>query len=98
MNPGGVQDLEEDKGKRNKGENQEQEENVMAKEEVIGLVVGVVEPEGLEEGEIAAKRKLGGGEGVEGQHWVEESGGGEWIEERRKGAEGRETVKIMREF
>lgn len=72
-----MQELEKDEGKGNKGENQEEEENVVAKEEVIGLVVGVIEPEGLGEGEIPAKGGLGGGEGVKGQHWVEETAGEE---------------------
>lgn len=72
-----MQELKEDEGKGNKGENQEEEENVMAKEEVIGLVMGVIEPESFKEGEIPAKSGLSGGDGVKGQHWVEESAGGE---------------------
>lgn len=72
-----MQELKEDKGKGNKGENQEKEENVMAKEEVIRLVMGVIKPKGLKESEIPAKGGLSGGEGVKGQHGVEESAGGE---------------------
>lgn len=77
MNPSSMQKLKEDKGKGNKGENQEKEENVVAKEEVIGFVIGVIKPKGLKESEIPAKGGLSGGEGVKGQHVVKESAGGE---------------------
>lgn len=39
--------------------------------------MGVIEPKGFKEGEIAAKNGLGGGEGVKGQH------GGGGIRRRR---------------
>lgn len=69
INSGCVKNLEEDEGEGNNGENEEEEENVVAIEEVIGLIGGVIEPEGLGEGEIPAKRRLGFVEGLKRQHW-----------------------------
>lgn len=92
-----MEELEEDEGKGNKRENQEEEENVVAIEEVIGFVMGVIKPEGFEVGEIPAEGGLGGGEGVKRQHRVEES-----TEAAKRGERGeeeeREGVKLMREF
>ena len=63
-------EFEEDEGEGDKGKDEEEEEeqNVVAVEEVIGLGGGVVEPEGLREGEVAAQRRRGLWDGSVGEH------------------------------
>lgn len=60
--------LEEHEWERDEGEDEEEEQNVVAIEEVIGLGGGVVEPECLSEGEDSTQRRLGFLKGVVGNH------------------------------
>lgn len=69
IEPGPSENLDENEGERDDGEDEEEEENVVAVENVIGLGGGVVEPEGLGESEVPAKRRSGLGDGLVGQHW-----------------------------
>ena len=61
-------EFEEDEGEGDEGEDEEEEQYVVAVEEVIGLGGGVVEPEGLREGEVAAQRRHGLRDGSVGEH------------------------------
>lgn len=62
-------EFEEKIVKREKGEDEEKEEDVVAVEEVIGFVSGVIEPQGFGGGEMAAQGGFRLVDGGERQHF-----------------------------
>lgn len=84
---GGEAELQEDERKGYESEDDEKENVVVVVEEVVGHLGGVAEPEGLSDGQVAAQRRLRGGDRLVRHHLRRR---------RRKGTTGQECREVPR--